>query len=815
MASTCWATISISGTSGTTWTIANGDLTVKFNSTNANLTSVAIGNSGNVLDPNNSKLYPEFAGTPFGSGPTTASFQQTSNYIDFWTTTQSSGTTNPITYSFHYVMFNNDPDIVCYEVLNHSSTDPATGVGQGQFLARVNTSLFNNTYQVNVGPNNIGVQTSTLPPFYPADGSPNMQTVSAQAGRTVQDATTDLTGSGLAGAWGTNSYTKYDYSAYMQFLQATTEYGSQYAVSALFTSKDTMTGGPTKQNLMLTNNISMIEFLSNHYGTGDPNYGYTPTQGVNTTRLFGPYAFRFTPISGENGAQLYQDAVNSMSTLQADYDTDSELISTGYTPTSQRGKLQVAVPNAAGWSSNANNNTIVLADPGKSFQESTTGYQYWAQLSASGTASISSIVPGTYRLSLYELGQWGETRYDNIQVTSQQLNLSNSIKFTPENFGAAAPIWTIGTPNRSANEFLNGHATSANPGVVSGGDLRQFYGAYDYWAEEQALGNPGKVVYYATTVGSTPATNDPNKWIANQWQKFNPGLYDSSNGTTDDYSKIAPAYVTAGGGPGTYTGSPWEVHFTTTATQKAQGQYAVLSVGLASVEASLTVALNGHSETWHSGGATGTPISVSADAMTRSGDAGVYQFLAFQFPTSDLNANGSDNVFTFSVSTTDGVMYDALRMEITNTPADPSITGWHDYEYITGSNSQVDANNTAGNVLPGDFNGDRHVDASDINAMLNALVNLPNYQSAHGLTSVEMLTIGDLNNSGTVNNADLQALLNLLLSGGGSTNPVPEPGTAVLLILGGSVLALSYAWKRARAAPWALRFRTAGQRIFF
>jgi autotransporter-associated beta strand protein len=42
--------------------------------------------------------------------------------------------------------------------------------------------------------------------------------------------------------------------------------------------------------------------------------------------------------------------------------------------------------------------------------------------------------------------------------------------------------------------------------------------------------------------------------------------------------------------------------------------------------------------------------------------------------------------FTFSVSGhTDGVMYDAMRMEITNTSADPTTTGWEDYTYINGS----------------------------------------------------------------------------------------------------------------------------------
>ncbi|HEX3358802.1 MAG TPA: polysaccharide lyase family protein, partial [Tepidisphaeraceae bacterium] len=541
----------------------------------------------------------------------------------------------------------------------------------------------------------------TLVPYYAADGSPNFNTVMKQTGRNVQDATDDLTGSGLPGNWGSNVYTKYDYSGYTQFLQATTEYGSQYSVSALFTSKDTMNGGPTKQNLEFTNNISMIEFYSEHYGNS--TYDYKPTQGANSSKLFGPYAFRFTPTNSENGAQLYSDAVNSMPALQSAYDTDTQLISNGYVTTNQRGSIQFNVTSPAGWSSNVNNNTVVLSDPNKNFQTTGAGYQYWNQLSTSGSSSISNVVPGNYRVSLYQYGQWGETRYDNVQVKGNQTAVPQNLKFTPENFGTAAPIWTLGTPDRSSHEFLNGHNTSATNGVVAGGDIRQYQGDSDFWAEEQTLGNPGKVVYYATAVGSTPATNDPNKWIANQWRTFNPGLYDAANSTTDNYSNTAPAYVRdaahggTGVGPGSYHGSPWEVHFTTTAAQRALGQFVVLSIGLSSVEAALTVVFNGHSETWSNTGAAATPISVNTDAMTRSGEAGIYEFLAFQFPTSDLlTATNADNVFTFSVNTTDGVMYDAMRMEITNTSAAPSSTNWHDYEFITNTGSQIDASDSLG-----------------------------------------------------------------------------------------------------------------------
>jgi hypothetical protein len=34
------------------------------------------------------------------------------------------------------------------------------------------------------------------------------------------------------------------------------------------------------------------------------------------------------------------------------------------------------------------------------------------------------------------------------------------------------------------------------------------------------------------------------------------------------------------------------------------------------------------------------------------------------------------------VSQTQGVEWDALRMELTNASADPAVTGWHDYEFL-------------------------------------------------------------------------------------------------------------------------------------
>ncbi|HEY2826426.1 MAG TPA: dockerin type I domain-containing protein [Pirellulales bacterium] len=84
-------------------------------------------------------------------------------------------------------------------------------------------------------------------------------------------------------------------------------------------------------------------------------------------------------------------------------------------------------------------------------------------------------------------------------------------------------------------------------------------------------------------------------------------------------------------------------------------------------------------------------------------------------------------------------------------------------------------------IMRGDFNLDGGKTTFDIASMLQALTNLASYQAKNDLADSELSAIADVNRDGTITNADLPAFLELLKSGGGSTNAVPEPSGLALI----------------------------------
>lgn len=664
-------TLTIDTSIATDWKIGSGAINLDFNPTTGKIFSVhLVGYSDELVDTGSTSggqpngLYSGNVGG--GAGPVTYGYTRNGNtYIDFWSSTASSST-NPFTETQHYIITANDTGFHGYYVIGKSPTDIAGSLGQQQYIFRVNTSLFTNMYLVNSGLNNLGAVAVPLPAA--------SVTGNTDPGRQVQNAVVDLNGLSLPTGWTRQFATKYDFSSYEYLHKAHGLYGTKYGSWAVFPRQENMVGGPSKQDLIFTENIVIVESLSSHYVL---NIGYTPPQGVASTKLFGPAYFHFNAVSStlSTPAAMYAEAQTYTPAFDYLYDNDPTLLANGHVASNARGTVAPTI--AGGGSATTNAAWTVLSDNATNYQQSTNGRQYWVNNNAAGTAQLTGVVPGTYRLSHYVIGQWGELRLDNVNVTANQTTSLPSLTFTPENFGTNTPIWTIGTPDRSAHEFLHGHDSAGN-------DLRNYYGAYNFWQDFAA--NKGAQIYYATAVGSTPATNDLSQLNYVQWGAFNPGLfagvYNAADDTTDGYTYIVPSYV---GNPATTNTPGTTIHFTTTAGQQAQGQYVVLSVGIASAEASLIATLNGHQLIWH--------YTNASDAMVRSGLAGFYQWTALQWDTSQLNAPGADNILTLSVSQADGVMLDALRMEITPATADPAVTGWHDYTWAYGNKSTV-ANDT-------------------------------------------------------------------------------------------------------------------------
>lgn len=687
--------ISIDTSNPTDWKISNGVLTVDWLPGDGRIFSMhwsAFPNQELIDQTNRSHagpkgFYMDNVGPGF-STPTNGYYvDPNGRYVDWWVEYPSSSTTptNPFTWQQHDIMFANDPGVHIYFVLDHGANDIKGSIGQIQWVVRGDLAQFTNTYSVNSGLSNLGATSVPMPNAVLFGGT--------ESGRNVQDATVDLHGLTLPAGFRREFYTKYDYSSYEYLHKAEGVYGSTMAEWMVVPSSESLTGGPSKQDLIFTGNLLIMEAYSNHL---DNQISFSVPAGAIMHRLYGPFYYHLNAFSSATPtpASLYQEALTAASQLQPAYDTDSVLVQNGYVSSTARGEVSVKVGGASGQA--LNQAWAILSDSATNVQYSHAGNEYWVNINPAGIANFHNVAPGTYRLTVYSLGQWGELRQDHVTVQAGQTT-HLSVNLAPENFGTFAPVWTIGTADRSSHEFLHGQITNPEDLDTSYADNytarlgnsvqddREFWGNWNYWADFAA--NQGAVIYYATPVGSTPATNDLSQWNYNQWHLFNPGLYDPANNTTDGYKYLCPTYV---GNCATTPVPDWQVHFTTTDDQQGQGQYVALSMGLAATESSVVVSLNGQPLTWPGFN------HKNADAAVRSGFSGTYQWTVLQWPTSALNPPGQDNVITFSVSRTQGVSYDALRLEITGTSADPAVTGWNDYDYVD-ANGYKPANDAIAN----------------------------------------------------------------------------------------------------------------------
>ena len=703
-----------------------------------------------------------------GTGGTgVGNYVLTDSYLDFWTDYSAASTGN-VEYDVHFVVTPNDPGIHIYFAMNHQTGQGSTSVGQIQWIFRDNPFLFTNFYNQWADLSMSSPVITQLPSVDDCFSAVNGRNVEDQTGRDTIDLHPDVgTGPGTGVFNGFNAEqqvngvypnpnastegqvppgfhrnfcVKYDYSSYEYLHPAHGLFGSKYGLWVVLNAgHDSMPFGPGKQNLDLTGQILTIEPESDHYQTGFSSIAYatgavlwpyfinwtptgTQTQSqaqLQTERIFGPFYVRINQIGMRTGSDIdggiiqtpndmYYDALEAAASFTNFYNNETELLASGYIPTNARGSVSVQVNGVAGSPRTA---WAVLSQPGVNHIFSGLTPTYTLDISANGGGTFTNVVPGQYRLSVYEFGQFGEYRNDSIVVVANQTTTAPTITFQPETVGTV--LGTIGTPDRSSHEFLHGANTVNFPDQPLGFDDREYYGNWNYWLDWANTAVPGAPVYYLTNGPGYTATNNPLAWNYAHWNGYNPALYAGAYSTTD---VSTDAYQTYPGNPGTipayvatlpgHSGTngantqlpPWQIHFATPSGGVGNNQYVILTAGYSASQGGEKVSLNGTTPLIYT-----PPSKDNSDAIERSGLSGVYQFVVYQWPISALNAAGQDNVITTQFNATSGtdsqISDDALTVSLSATSAQPSITGWNDYQFIaaTGAGTTTPVNDAVPN----------------------------------------------------------------------------------------------------------------------
>lgn len=252
------------------------------------------------------------------------------------------------------------------------------------------------------------------------------------------------------------------------------------------------------------------------------------------------------------------------------------------------------------------------------WQNDAKHYEFWVRGSDDGSFVIPNVRPGSYQLHAVSDGILGA--YDAIAIVNiapgQKLDLG-TIEWHPTRYGRQ--IWQIGTPNRSAKEFLKG-------------DDHWHWGMYIEYAK-----------LFPNDVDFTIGKSDPAKdWFIYQVPHdtdFKPDGRDQGRAT------------------------PWTIHFKMPAGQQPAGK-ATLRFGLDGVATrSIVITVNGEDA------GTMTDLFGAGASMMRDGIEGTWIEKDLSFDASLLKPGDNTIVLTVPAGAVgSGICYDVVRLEVAPAP---------------------------------------------------------------------------------------------------------------------------------------------------
>jgi rhamnogalacturonan endolyase len=593
-------------------------------------TELVTSNGGGYFDLNDS-VYGYFQIGRHDTAATTYSVRAGPGWVDT-VITHAASSVLPLTLKHHYVLRDGETGFHVYTEVAHDSARVADTIGQARFVLRTDPAKFN---QHSITDTRFGVMPTAT------------ELIAAPA---VQDATDDL--QGLGSAYPKRYYTKYDWSVYMNETNVHGTTGSNYGAWVVQPNKEYLNGGPMKQELTVhqtdTTPALIATYLSGHYGSKSTTFeaGYSKT--------YGPFYLHLNTGPTLDAMRQNAKTFDDVGVHASFYDS---LGIPGYATTAQRGRVvgSIGLPGNVPMAGA----TVVLSANSTEWQRASGPDQYWTTADANGNFDLSRVKPGTYRLSAYTTGQFGEYVQDNFTVSGNGVvQNAGSLRWTPANYGGN--IWQLGTPDRTAGEFRHGN------------EYRN-YGFKDQFTTEFP---GGSVVYKVGT--SNPATD----WNYAQWMTIN-GVSMPQWQLKFDLPK---------------TPSPLYTATLTVAMANADTDGLGLFVNAFHPSRRLDVSMPDPTD-W-------------GNADVRSGKSGIYQLRTFTIPIAWLKSG--TNTLWFHVGTgRDSILYDAMRFEVNALAGDANLDGLVNFDDLLALAAKYGqlANQT---WLNGDFDENGTVNFDDL-----------------------------------------------------------------------------------------------------
>lgn len=353
---------------------------------------------------------------------------QSSSMIDIYFTYDSVSydRKGPFDWELHFVLRKGQSGFYSYIVAKYPPGTKTPGmekwtVGQVRWSIRADAKKF--TYVQNEGG--------------PAVKLPNPKLV--QPRDEVMNATTRLPSGG--------AYTKYDMVNSEAYTHLYGLLGDKYGLWFMKGGNDYTNGLPAAKEIGAhqTGSTPIINWAPEaaHYGRSpaQPNPGWS--------HIWGPIFVYVNHGHGKSG--LYKDAEKHAQTQEKQW--PYPWLTSPVYAVKDRGTvagqliMKADVPEGGA--------TVLLAQPGGNWQRQGNKYVYYTKTDASGHFTMKHVRAGSYALYAYTKGAFGQFEHDHVMVKANQTNSLGKLTWIPEDQGHT--LWEIGTPDRSASEYLQGN----------------------------------------------------------------------------------------------------------------------------------------------------------------------------------------------------------------------------------------------------------------------------------------------------------------------------------------------------------------------